>query len=151
MQPEERPLKQGQRRWIAAIGVCAAIGIVALIGVVAHDASTREPFADVDPAIALISTGKRVDVREHVQPSGYTLVEFIGPANPESRKLSRRLKTMLPKHPGMRVRVIDVGSLDSEVARQHDIQRVPTLWLFRDGQLVTDVNADVWRHLDGKR
>jgi hypothetical protein len=151
MQPEERPLKKGQRRWIASIGVCAALGIVGLVGIVSHDWTTREAFDELDPVVELISTGKRVDVKEHVQPGGYTLIEFIGSWSAESRKLGRRLNKVLPKHPNLRVRVVDIGSLESEVAKQYEIQRVPTLWLYRDGQLVTDVTVDVWKTLEGKR
>ena len=35
------------------------------------------------------------------------------------------------------VRVIDIKSWSSEVARQHGIRRIPQLWLYDGGKLVS--------------
>ena len=44
----------------------------------------------------------------------------------------------------VQLRIIDIDSWSSDVAQQHGIRRLPTLWLYEDGTLVTkDTNEAV--------
>ena len=44
----------------------------------------------------------------------------------------------------VQLRIIDIDSWSSEVAQQYSIRRLPTLWLYEDGNLVTkDTNETV--------
>ena len=45
------------------------------------------------------------------------------------------------------LRKVDIKSWDSQVARQHGIDRLPTLWLYKDRQLVTRESQAVFQHL----
>jgi len=46
----------------------------------------------------------------------------------------------------VQLRIIDIDSWSSEVAQQHSIRRLPTIWLYEDGNLVTkDTNEAVSR------
>ena len=46
----------------------------------------------------------------------------------------------------MQLRIIDIDEWSSEVAKQHSIRRLPTIWLYEDGNLVTkDTNEAVSR------
>jgi thioredoxin-like negative regulator of GroEL len=51
----------------------------------------------------------------------------------------------------VRLRVVDIASWDSPVAKQYGIRRLPTLWLFRDGREVSRDTAAVLRELSALR
>lgn len=48
-----------------------------------------------------------------------------------------QLEALATQHPNIKLRRIDVGSWSSPVARQHGIRRLPTVWLYENGALVT--------------
>jgi thioredoxin-like negative regulator of GroEL len=45
------------------------------------------------------------------------------------------LEALAQQHPGVKLRKVDIVAWDSEVARQHGIRSLPTLWLYEDGEL----------------
>jgi hypothetical protein len=48
-----------------------------------------------------------------------------------------QLEALARSRSDVRLRVVDVVSWSSPVAKQHGIRRLPTLWLYRDGERVT--------------
>lgn len=135
-------------RFVVPLIVVAAAGLATLVGIVVFQASTRPRVADRDPTVRLLSTGQRVDLVQHIKSRGWTLIEFMGAFAPECRKVGKRLDAVVQRRPDLRVRVIDIGSYESDVAQQYEIESVPTLWLYRDGQLVATEADAVWQQLE---
>ena len=46
------------------------------------------------------------------------------------------MEALTTQRDDIRLRKVDVVSWDSEVARQHGIRRLPTVWLYQDGKRV---------------
>jgi hypothetical protein len=61
------------------------------------------------------------------------------------------LEALAKRHPGVKLRIVDVGSWDSDAARQHQIQRLPTVWLFEGGELSSKDQAAVFAKLNSLR
>jgi hypothetical protein len=139
---------RGRMRIVVGLVACAVAGILGLAGVVGFQIWTRRSLPVRNPRVQLISTGKRVDIGAHVQEHGYTIIEFVCATAPGSRNIARRLDAICQRDPGVRVRVIDIGTRDSEVARQFDVEQLPMLWLYRDGTLVTTDSEAVWKRLE---
>ena len=53
------------------------------------------------------------------------------------------MEALVRERKGAVLRIVDVGSWDSEVAQQHGVRRLPTLWLYDGGTLVTKDTQDV--------
>jgi thioredoxin-like negative regulator of GroEL len=51
----------------------------------------------------------------------------------------------------VQLRIIDIDSWSSEVAQQHQIRKLPTLWLYDDGTLVTKDTNETIARLRAKR
>lgn len=47
------------------------------------------------------------------------------------------MEALAQQHPGVKLRIVDVGSWNSDAARQHGIRSLPTIWLYEDGELLT--------------
>lgn len=137
-------------RFLVPLLACLAAAHLTLVGIVVFQISTRDrsAWSGQDPQMRLISTGRRVDLAQHVQPHGLTVIEFLGVFAPACRKLGPRLLAATQRRPDVRVRVVDIVSYDSDVAKQYDIEEVPALWLYRDGRLVATDADTVWRLLD---
>jgi thioredoxin-like negative regulator of GroEL len=54
------------------------------------------------------------------------------------------LEAIAKEREDVQLRIIDIDSWSSEVAQQHQIRSLPTLWLYEDGTLVTkDTNQTI--------
>ena len=47
----------------------------------------------------------------------------------------------------LKLRVIDVGSWQSPVAKQFGIDRLPTLWLYENGKLVSKDTQEIGKRM----
>ncbi len=60
--------------------------------------------------------------------------------------MKSQLEALAKERSDIRLRIIDIGAWDSDVARQNRIRSLPTLWLYDDGELVaTHANAVLCR------
>ena len=57
--------------------------------------------------------------------------------------MKSQLEALAQQRSDVRLRIIDIGSWDSAVARQNNIRSLPTLWLFDDGELVATDGREV--------
>ncbi len=46
------------------------------------------------------------------------------------------------------LRKVDIKNWNSAVAQQYNIQRLPTLWLYKDGKIVSQDSRDVLQRLN---
>ncbi len=129
---------------VAVIGF-AVSGIAAFAGVVGYQMITRPRLVVPQPQIDTLSSGQRVAVGDYVQEQGFTIIVFLSTAMPSPRLIPDQLDRITKQDPTVRVRTIDIGSTDSDVARQYDITEVPTVWLYRDGALVARTAEHAWR------
>lgn len=51
----------------------------------------------------------------------------------------------------LRLRYVDIGDWRSPVAQQYGVTRLPTLWLWSDGELVADETQATVRALNSQR
>lgn len=51
----------------------------------------------------------------------------------------------------VRLRIVDIKSWDSDVARQHDIRRLPSLWMYENGKLLSKVSKEVIEKIQSLR
>jgi len=61
------------------------------------------------------------------------------------------LEALAKNRDDVKLRKVDIMSWDSEVARQHSIRRLPTLWLYEDGELIADDSEAVAARLSKLR
>ena len=54
-----------------------------------------------------------------------------------------KLERLCRQQRNFRLLVVDVDQWDSPVARQHGINRLPTLWLAKDGEIVSTDSHEV--------
>jgi thioredoxin-like negative regulator of GroEL len=57
--------------------------------------------------------------------------------------LGPKLERLAREKRNFRLLVIDIDKWNSPVARQHDINRLPTLWLCKDGEVVSTDSREV--------
>ena len=61
------------------------------------------------------------------------------------------MEALARKHSEVKLRIVDVVSWGSEVAQQHGIRGLPTIWLYEDGQLSTKERGAVLARLNSLR
>lgn len=61
------------------------------------------------------------------------------------------MEALAKRHPGVKLRIVDVVSWRSEVARQYGIRSLPTLWLYEDGELLSKDRGAVGARLGALR
>ena len=61
------------------------------------------------------------------------------------------MEALARQHAEVKLRIVDVGAWDSEVAQQHGIRSLPTIWLYEDGELSTKDRRDVLARLNSLR
>ena len=62
-----------------------------------------------------------------------------------------QLEALTRQRSDVKLRIVDIGSWDSPVARQYEVRQLPTLWLFRDGAVVCKGLAEVVGELNSLR
>jgi hypothetical protein len=61
------------------------------------------------------------------------------------------LEALARQHPQVKLRIVDIGSWSSAVARQHAIRSLPTLWLYEDGELFSKDRREIGDKLSSLR
>ena len=62
-----------------------------------------------------------------------------------------QLEALVEHNPRAKLRRIDIGSWHSPVAKQYDIRRLPTVWLYEDGAVVSRDTAEIAGRLQQAR
>ena len=62
-----------------------------------------------------------------------------------------QLEALAKAHDEVCLRIVDIGSWDSAVAEQHRVSRLPWLWLYEDGELVSKDTGAVLDRLNQLR
>ncbi len=90
--------------------------------------------------------GQPVDLRQVVAPGKTTVVHYYADWCPACSKWVDTMKAVEAQFTDIHVAYVDIGSFESEVARQHRIQFVPNFKVYdRRGRLVAeDKAADRW-------
>lgn len=57
------------------------------------------------------------------------------------------MEALATAKPKVKLRIVDIGDWKSPVARQHRIDRLPTLWLYEDGRLFSKDNREIGARL----
>ncbi len=105
--------------------------------------STRGGFSDwatvrvdarSDAPAGVISEGAEVDLAAFARSSGRTVFFFTKPWCGACRRTAPRIEDAVRADPDASLRVIDIGSWDSPVARQYGIRAVPHVVLYEDGR-----------------
>ncbi|MFT4516125.1 MAG: thioredoxin-like negative regulator of GroEL [Planctomycetota bacterium] len=65
--------------------------------------------------------------------------------------MKSQLEALANKRDNVRLRIVDIGSWDSAIAQQSRTRSLPSLWLFEDGELVSDDTSDVIGELSSRR
>lgn len=61
------------------------------------------------------------------------------------------MEALANSRPDVKLRIVDVVSWDSAAARQHGIRSLPTIWLYQDGELLTQDRDAVVAKLNSLR
>ncbi len=78
-----------------------------------------------------ISSGEQVDLAKHAMKNGVTLYYFTLRSNIACKMLDPQIAQYVADTPGAGLRKIEIGALDSPVAKQHGIKSVPQVWVAR--------------------
>jgi thioredoxin-like negative regulator of GroEL len=62
-----------------------------------------------------------------------------------------QLEALTRTRSDVKLRIVDIDSWSSPVARQYTVRQLPTLWLFRDGKEVCKGLAEVMSELNSLR
>ncbi len=62
-----------------------------------------------------------------------------------------QLEALANRRTNVSLRLVDIQSWDSPVARQYGVRRLPWLWLYADGKLVTKDSEQVLDRLNSLR
>jgi len=54
-----------------------------------------------------------------------------------------QLEALAQANPKVKLRIVDIGDWRSPVARQHGIDRLPTIWLYENGQLYSKDRSEI--------
>ena len=134
--------------------VCAVLAMMAVVGIKEGrraDLPELQPTQTVDQDIATISTGEKVDIEEHVPQTGLTVIAFTADFEMACKTVRPQLESIAKEREDVRLRIVDIEAYSSEVAQQHSIRRLPTLWLYEDGTLVTKDTNEVVSRLRQKK
>lgn len=61
------------------------------------------------------------------------------------------MEALANQHPQVKLRRVDIGQWSSPVAKQYGIDRLPTLWLYEDGELYSKDKDDIAARLQQLR
>lgn len=61
------------------------------------------------------------------------------------------MEALARQHAEVKLRIVDVVSWNSDVAQQHGIRSLPTIWLYEDGELSTKDRGAVLARLNSLR
>lgn len=138
--------------------VLAAIGLLMFLAVAWQLAgSIRSEKLSIDPAFAkpkstgpktsTISHGEEVEISNHVQPSGRTLVMFTADWCGPCKTLRPQIEAIVEADEHMVLRKIDLSSRRMDVAQQYSVRGIPHLLLYEDGRLLANGTGEVMRSL----
>jgi thiol-disulfide isomerase/thioredoxin len=105
---------------------------MALTGGLSDAAEARVP-AESDAPVGLISEGEDVDLGAYARPDGRTVFLFTKSWCGGCWRLAPRVEEAVAAAPDLSLRVIDIDSWESEVARHYDVTVAPYLVLYEDG------------------
>ena len=101
----------------------------------------------VDPGssavVGMISDGDSVELADFAAPVGRTIFEFSATWCGACRRLAPTVEALARSHDDTVLRVIDIGSWESPVAKRYGIRAIPHLVLFEDGEPVTTGTRNV--------
>jgi hypothetical protein len=92
-------------------------------------ARSSSPTSRPPAALPVISSGKEVDLRKHLQPDGATLFVFTNTTSSVEREFVQSLRTQAPAgRTGLRL--IQIVSIEAPVARQYSVVETPTVLVY---------------------
>lgn len=59
------------------------------------------------------------------------------------------MEALTRSHENLYIRIVDIRSWSSDVAKQYEIRSLPQIWLYEDGEFVTKEPEDVLRRVHG--
>lgn len=65
--------------------------------------------------------------------------------------MESQLEALTRQRTDLRLRIVDIEAWDSPVAEQYGVNRLPTLWLYSDGERVASETGDVVARLNRLR
>jgi len=114
-----------------------------------HSKSARQRVEPGSRAVmGLISDGDSVELAEFAAADGRTIFEFSASWCGACRRLAPTLEDAAEGHADTVLRVIDIGSWESPVAKRYGIRSIPHLVLFEDGEVVASGTQAVLERLE---
>jgi hypothetical protein len=76
---------------------------------------------------AVVSTGRRVELKEHLRREGTTVFIFINETSAMERQFLQDLEKRLPPKDTLALRVVRLKDLEAPAAKQHEIKSTPAV------------------------
>jgi len=121
--------------FIAVLVAFAGIGAYMTTGGFSDDGDVLvERSSALD--VGLISRGESVELAEFAAQSGRTVFFFTKPWCGACWRLAPRVEELAREDDTLALRIVDIDSWESDVARQHGIVATPHLVLYEDGRRI---------------
>jgi thiol-disulfide isomerase/thioredoxin len=136
-------------RRFGPVVLAVSVGTAVFLGAYAFLGRSSEPAPERGAAdIRVITKGQPVDLRDHLVPGKYTLVDYYADWCPPCRELSPLLEELARLHPNLAIRKVDIVDWSHPVAEQQGVRDLPYLRLFDpEGNLLSDGDA-TYRELE---
>jgi len=97
--------------------------------------------------MGLISDGDAVELTDFAAPEGRTVFEFSASWCGGCRRVAPIVEDAVRARDDTVLRIIDIGSWESPVARRYGVRAIPHLVLFESGEMVASGTASVLERL----
>ena len=113
---------------------------VSMAGVTVFRESTRDtdwmaPDSKGTKSIT-ISYGKTIHLADHLTEGKWTIFEFTDDRSSECLRIKKQIQGLIRFRRGVYLRRVKVGTLESDVARQFRLEKVPVVWLYEGAELL---------------
>lgn len=92
--------------------------------------SLKRAALSASKILKVVKQGEAVDLQKYAVPGGVTLFDFTAEWCGPCKKLGPQLEKFVLQTENVYLRVIDIKSFGSPVAKQHKIQGIPAVWIY---------------------
>lgn len=77
-----------------------------------------------------ISYGQEINLEDHLTKGKWTIFEFTDDRSTQCLRIKKQLEKLILFRQDVYLRRVNVGTLESDVARQFRLEKLPVVWLY---------------------
>src|SRR5262245_30196897 len=124
------------------------VAVGAALGYGAYRASQEPSDENLPGDVQFASKGEAFDLKEHLAPGKYTIVDFYADWCPPCRALDPQLRKLASQRSDVAVRKVDIVDWDSAVVKQFGVTALPHMQVYDPNGTLLGEGDDAYRVLN---